>query len=55
MQVIRDKNTMLSRGFAFITYTTPWAAASAIQNLNGVALGSHFQGRQLKVGPSHRC
>ncbi|KAK9794370.1 hypothetical protein WJX73_008768 [Symbiochloris irregularis] len=55
VQVIRDKNTMLSRGFAFITYFTSYSAAAAIQNMNGCALGAHFQGRQLKVGPSHRC
>lgn len=53
-QVIRDKSTTVSRGFAFVTYMTAAAAANAIQSMNGRHLGPHFVGRALKVGPSHR-
>ena len=56
VQVIRDKATLLSRGFAFITYEQPHGAAIAMQHMNNMALYQvPFQGRTLKVGPSHRC
>ena len=56
LQVIRDKATLLSRGFAFVTYTSAYSAASAMQHMNGVPLFQGlYQGRALKVGPSHRC
>ena len=55
LQVIRDKTTLLSRSFGFVTYNSPYAAASAMQHMNGVPLFQGlFQGRALKVGPSHR-
>ena len=53
--MIRDKTTLLSRSFGFVTYNSPYAAASAMQHMNGVPLFQGlFQGRALKVGPSHR-
>ena len=54
LQVIRDKNSMQSRGFAFVSYSQPMFAASAIQNMNGRILYGSFRGRALKVGPSNR-
>jgi RNA recognition motif-containing protein len=54
LQVIRDKNSMRSRGFAFVSYSQPHFAAAAMQQMNGVVLYGNFRGRSLKVGPSNR-
>ena len=54
MQVIRDKNSMQSRGFAFVSYSQPHYAAAALQQMNGCLLYGNFRGRALKVGPSNR-
>lgn len=53
-QVIRDKNSLQSRGFAFVSYSSPVFAAAAIQTMNGRILYGSFRGRALKVGPSNR-
>lgn len=52
--MIRDKNSMRSRGFAFVSYSQPQFAAAAMQQMNGMILYGNFRGRTLKVGPSNR-
>ena len=54
LQVIRDKNSLQSRGFAFVSYSQPHFAAAALQQMNGCLLYGNFRGRALKVGPSNR-
>ena len=54
VQVIRDKNSLQSRGFAFVSYSQPHFAAAALQQMNGCLLYGNFRGRALKVGPSNR-
>ncbi|KAK9804235.1 hypothetical protein WJX72_002697 [[Myrmecia] bisecta] len=54
IQVIRDKNSYASRGFAFVTYAHPMYASIAIEHMDGMPLHGHFQGREIKVGPSNR-
>ncbi len=54
VQVIRDKITNHSRGFAFVTFAHPHAASSAHAQLNGVTLYGPFAGRALRLGASNR-
>jgi CUG-BP- and ETR3-like factor len=44
-KVAIDKNTGKSKGFGFVTFEDPIAAANAVQGLNGLAV----QGKRLKV------
>eukprot|EP00890_Picochlorum_soloecismus_P006654 jgi/Picsp_1/813/NSC_04302-R1_zinc finger cchc-type and rna-binding motif-containing protein 1-like len=55
IQIIRDKITKISRGYAFVTFLHPEEAQHAIQNLNGQVLqGPYGQTHMLRVGPSNR-
>ena len=55
IQIIRDKITKISRGYAFVTFLHPEEAQLAIQNLNGHVLqGPYGQTHMLRVGPSNR-
>ena len=53
-QVIRDKITNHSRGFAFVTFSHPAAASCAHAQLNGATMYGPFSGRALRLGPSNR-
>lgn len=53
-QVIRDKITNHSRGFAFVTFAHPHAASWAHAQLNGVTMYGPFAGRALRLGASNR-
>lgn len=44
-KVIADRDTGRSRGFGFVTFTTPDAAAKAVEEMNGAEL----DGRALNV------
>jgi RNA recognition motif-containing protein len=52
--VIRDRDTGLSRGYGFVTYVHPTYAAAAMTHLNGAVLLGPFQGRAIRVSPSHK-
>lgn len=54
VQVIRDRDTHLSRGFAFVTYSHPSCAQLAMQHMDTVQLHGPFEGRRLKVSFSKR-
>ncbi len=54
MQVIRDKITNHSRGFAFVTFAGPHAATCAHAQLNGATMYGPFSGRALRLGASNR-
>ena len=54
-QVIRDKNSNQSRGFAFVTFVHPQAATNAQGYMNGMTLYGAFSGRSVRVGPSNRA
>lgn len=53
-QVIRDKVTGMSRGFAFITFEHPQYAQLAMYYMHGVVMQGNFEGRTLRVAPSNR-
>ncbi|EIE21218.1 hypothetical protein COCSUDRAFT_57128 [Coccomyxa subellipsoidea C-169] len=53
--VIRDKNSAQSRGFAFVTFAHPQAATNAQSYMNGMTLYGAFGGRSIRVGPSNRA
>jgi len=55
IQVIRDKNTGHSRGFAFVNYEHPACAAHAMCAMNGVVMGGIYENRTLRVAPSNRA
>ena len=55
MQVIRDKNSAQSRGFAFVTYAHPHQATFAQSEMNGRTIYGAFGGRSIRVGPSNRA
>ncbi|CAL8466148.1 g5684 [Coccomyxa elongata] len=55
IQVIRDKNSAQSRGFAFVTFAHPQAATNAQSYMNGMTLYGAFGGRSVRVGPSNRA
>ncbi len=55
MQVIRDKNSAQSRGFAFVMFAHPQAATNAQSYMNGMTLYGAFGGRSVRVGPSNRA
>jgi len=55
IQIIRDKITKISRGYAFVTFLHPEEAQHAMQNLNGQVLqGPYGHTHMLRVGPSNR-
>jgi len=54
VQVIRDRDTKQSRGFAFITYGHPFFAQTAMTNMDGATIPGPFEGRRLKVAFSNR-
>lgn len=54
VQVIRDRDTKQSRGFAFITYGHPMWAQSAMTSMDGATFTGPFEGRRLKVSFSNR-
>ena len=53
-QVIRDKITNHSRGFAFVTFAHPHAASWAHAQLNSLTMYGPFAGRALRLGASNR-
>ncbi len=55
VQVIRDKNSQQSRGFAFVTFAHPQTATNAQAYMNGMTLYGAFGGRSVRVGPSNRA
>uniref|UniRef100_A0A061RGB1 Cold-inducible RNA-binding protein n=2 Tax=Tetraselmis sp. GSL018 TaxID=582737 RepID=A0A061RGB1_9CHLO len=55
IQVIRDKTTGLSRGFAFITFEHPSYAADAMYRMNGMVMSGIYESRTLRVAPSNRA
>ncbi|XP_038654890.1 cold-inducible RNA-binding protein B-like [Scyliorhinus canicula] len=50
VRVIKDKDTMTSRGFGFITFENPDDARDALQAMNGKSL----DGRQIRVGHAEK-
>ena len=55
-QVIRDKSSQQSRGFAFVTFTHAAYATFAMTHMNNKELfGPLFGGRALRIGPSNRA
>ncbi|XP_072356692.1 uncharacterized protein [Scyliorhinus torazame] len=50
VRVIKDKDTMTSRGFGFITFENPDDAKDALQAMNGKSL----DGRQIRVGHAEK-
>lgn len=50
VKVIKDKDTMTSRGFGFITFENPEDARDALQAMNGKSL----DGRQIRVGHAEK-
>lgn len=53
-QVIRDKLTNVSRGFAFVSYTHAQAAHEAMAQVDRKPMYGPFEGRQVKVAPSSK-
>jgi len=54
VQVIRDRDTRISRGYAFVTYAHPMYARAAMQHMDSVQIPGPFEGRRLKVSFSNR-
>jgi len=54
VQVIRDRDTRISRGYAFVTYAHPIYARAAMQHMDSVQIPGPFEGRTLKVSFSNR-
>lgn len=50
VRVIKDRETMTSRGFAFITFDNPEDAKDALQAMNGKSI----DGRQIRVGHAEK-
>jgi RNA recognition motif-containing protein len=55
LQIIRDRETRVHRGYGFVTFTSAASAQAAITHLNGMAVAGPFQGRQLRVSPSTKA
>jgi len=54
IQVIRERDTHISRGYGFVTYSHPIYAQTAMQNMDSVQIMGPFEGRKLKVSFSNR-
>lgn len=54
VQIVRDKESKKSKGYAFIQYASPLSAAMAMRHMNGMQLEGPFQSRQIRVLPSFR-
>lgn len=54
VQIIRDRETKISRGFGFVTYYHPMYAHTAMHNMDSVQIPGPFEGRKLKVSLSNR-
>ena len=50
VKVIKDRDTMASRGFGFITFENPDDARDALQAMNGKSI----DGRQIRVGHAEK-
>ncbi|XP_041044144.1 29 kDa ribonucleoprotein, chloroplastic-like [Carcharodon carcharias] len=50
VRVIKDRDTMTSRGFGFITFENPEDARDALQAMNGKSI----DGRQIRVGHAEK-
>lgn len=54
VQVIRDRETQMSRGYGFVTFVHPFYAQTAMQHMDSVTLLGPFEGKKLKVSFSNR-
>ena len=54
VQVIRERETRISRGFGFVTFAHPYYAQIAMDQLDSVQIAGPFEGRKLKVSFSNR-
>lgn len=54
IQIIRERETQISRGFGFVTYAHPMYAHAAMQQMDSVQFLGPFEGRKLKVSFSNR-
>lgn len=54
VQVIRERDTHISRGFAFVTFAHPFYAQTAMRHMDSIQLPGAFEGRRLKVSFSNR-
>lgn len=54
VQVIRDKSTQASRGFAFVTFAHPAYATLAMQQMNGQMLQGPFGDQRVRVAPTNQ-
>lgn len=54
VQVIRDREMHVSRGYGFVTYGHPFYAQIAMQNMDSMSLGGPFEGKKIKVSFSNR-
>lgn len=55
LQVMRDRETRVSRGYGFVTFANSASAQAAMAQLNGAAIMGPFQGRPLRVSPSNKA
>jgi len=54
VQVMRDRESKASRGFAFVTFVHAAHAEVAMEELNNAAPGGPFMGRPLRVSASNK-
>jgi len=54
VQVIRDRETQMSRGYGFVTFVHPFYAQVAMQHMDSVQIMGPFEGKKLKVSFSNR-
>lgn len=54
LQVMRDRETSASRGYAFITYVNAGDAEAAMATINGTVPPGPYQGRPIRVSASNK-
>lgn len=54
VQVMRDRESKVSRGFAFVTFVHAAHAEAAMTELNNATPGGPFMGRPLRVSASNK-